>query len=960
LDSWTQGALVWWRRIFAIPKRAYTSLRQICQARKWFNADHIPLWRNLRAFEQERFAPLPLYTVKVPSNVDPEEGEEREQIDVPFHDLFDVLRRLVQFPGNLETMKSGAVHQDDFANQAYHGAIARESPLYTFPSFNGANGKEFFLNDDVNYVYDNEEFMGRVVAICAVDDGDAMYIELCKTKTIPQALADLRAEKKLMCRIRPYRSGTGDGVVLLDFDTQHCVLDLQSVHSKVHVAWPKPPASASASASAAVVAAVAVAAAAAAAAAAASGFRCTHGLVTTRRACDAQPTQQERPVDECPLLPVRAFALDPAALVDHEFLPTLRVFLIYYYDDFGTYNKVHHSSGGCYLTLGNLPYWQQVKLHNIIPLLVKPPNADKRACHAIFNAQAQELQRGVVINCGPVLGDIYFVGGVAIGRFDMPEGNDAAGVKRQNANCGCRRCYVVNGSLDKFDEECADRSYELDLRARTQADEAPSAAARDRVLKESGLHIRHSLFRDLAMDPYRQCPHDPFHMECMGLAKNATTDLCKVLRPEAITAINAKIERFQLPAHWQRRLPIWKLNSKNSSKAGSLKYTGGNLKRFMQLAGLVFKDNLRVASFKPSAITKFETRLGQDWLNMIVRSFVGLGKINRELFRWCHGDADTSAEHIRRVVIEGRKRFVNVWGPLTETGYSETPNVHAAVHYAETHIDFGGNRLANCERSETKHGPLRRVVHNTNHRNLEVDMMEWSRITNGIDFLSMGGGQHMLGHTRDPGPEFFEFLQDPVIRRMTCASTDNRTMYEGDEDDMPANENKVLVFDRCGTEFDVDTDFRTLMRECPTESVRGAATSVYPDLKVFSYKSIQLVKREAWRAKLYKGGFFSLKGSSRLGPVLYCRDLFEFRMVGSSVEQMALMECAEPTGTRCEVTGFPFFKLGGSSALVRAIDIDSPVHVVHACAEDCGGVCGEGEHDVEGNPLFLFNETFFK
>ena len=569
-----------------------------------------------------------------------------------------------------------------------------------------------------------------------------------------------------------------------------------------------------------------------------------------------------------------------------------------------------------------------------------------------------------------MIGDVYFVGGCAIGRFDLPEGNDAAGTKRHNANCGCRRCYHAKGSLDKFDEACtSDRSFHRDSNVRTEFAGGPVTARKEKFV-ELGLHERDTLFRGLAFDPYRQTPHDPFHCEFMGMAKKATTNLCKSLTKPAINAINSKLERVDVPSHWQRRLPAWKLNTAKSGTASSLKYTGGQLGKFMQLAGIVFKGTLRETSFKDLAAEDFQSRLGPDWVNVIVRSFVALGKLNAELFRSDHsGDVVTCAEFIGCVAVDSRKAFLKVWAPRVKKGYTETPSVHLAAHYSQTHTDYGGNRLANCERSETKHGPLRRVVNNTNHRQLEVDMLDWARIQHGIDFLGAGGAQH-LEDERPPETGFMEFLNDPVIYSMMRRNHDNSTLYEADDEDNPfvwgdtdnGPENAGIAnIDRTGTKIAVRDDLRALMRLRPT--LEAAADMTWPSLQVKSHTCMQLIGREAWRSKLYQGGFFSLKGALRGQSVFYCRELFVFSVNDTKLQDgnlrvpMVLMERAVPTGVYCETTGFPFVKLSKQLALVHIIDIASPLHVVHTCTGDCDG---QLEHDIESNPTFMLNATFFK
>ena len=151
-----------------------------------------------------------------------------------------------------------------------------------------------------------------------------------------------------------------------------------------------------------------------------SGFYCDKGI----HAGSSQTVP-------CPLDPIDAFGLKPQALT-HPVLPTLRLFILHYFDEFGTYNKVYHKCGGSYISLGNLPHSLQVKLHNLVPICIVPPNADKNDCHKIFLYQVNELENGVILDLGPILGKVWLVGGLGMTLSDMPEGNHAMGLKNQN------------------------------------------------------------------------------------------------------------------------------------------------------------------------------------------------------------------------------------------------------------------------------------------------------------------------------------------------------------------------------------------------------------------------------------------------------------------------------------------------------------------------------------------------
>jgi hypothetical protein len=994
LDSKTQGAMAWFRRVFGVSKRCYEMFRLIAR-QKWFLPEKIPAYRSLGVLEEDRFAPLPLWTMAVPSNKKPStnaEGKliEEPDVEVPFHSLFDVLRRLLQYPGNLETMKVGAIHQPKFSKEMWHGAIMRESPLYTFPAFCGSDQQEFLLNDDVYYTHDDELYMGRIVAICAIDDNDARYKELCQKMTLFEALNALRGEKTLMCRIRPYCEGEYAEEVQLDFDTEHMVLDLNSVMSKAVIVWPEGGRQSrntrhtgSTGTSETGI----------------RSYRCTHGRVTTRQACAVTPLPRVLPIDECPLLPVRAWALDPSSLRDHPTLPTLRLFLVYYYDDFGTYSKVYHQSGGCYLTLGNLPHWQQVKLHNIFPLFIKPPDASKEDVHEIFKQQVKELERGVVINLGPIIGDVYVVGGLGLCKTDMPEGQRLCGLKSQGADIHCRKCYKLKGLLNDFDQDAEDRTLHGDNEIRSREGVGGiTGGQHERMMYESGLHYRGPRFEGLACHPYNQTPQDPFHTEYMRIAKYATTNLNACLNENDVKELNEIIDTLQIPMHWGRNIPQWRANSGKSSEPGSLKWTGGQLGKFIQMSGLILKDFLHADRFKRSAVQKLSEQVGPNFIDDIIKSFVLLGRLNKEVFHPDYGYINSELDQevkLNKLVLESRTAFVNVWGHTSKHSFGKTPTVHAAVHYSDTLIDCGGIHLVNVERDETKHGPLRRIINNSNHRALELDMMKWNNAQSSIGFLGAGGGKHLY-MDRQPEKEFFEFLQTEVIVKLLKGSKTGRTKYETEDSDdeladragdvgtggiteqaescisgpLTGQEEPIVprYESKNSRDMSVSSELRALVENF---SVQNACDINVTDLRVESCQHITMIDREAWRGKLHKGQFFSFKRQMNdwpAGAIAYCHDVLVFHWVNDedleSDVALVLVRLAVPTTQQCDRTGFPYFELDSTpSALVRTIDLASPVHLVHMCDGDrCKALQAQGDtqkHDLASNPLFMFNPTCF-
>ena len=132
-------------------------------------------------------------------------------------------------------------------------------------------------------------------------------------------------------------------------------------------------------------------------------------------------------------------------------MPTMKVFLDMYIDDFGTFRNVYHSLGGVYLQLGNMPLTYRKRLKNhfligFIPFGAKLVDFIKPVIEDI-----KHLERGIVMKT--IHGEAWVIGGLGCVTADLPQGNDIAGIKHHNANQSCRAC---NASI----EDLTDQSYD--------------------------------------------------------------------------------------------------------------------------------------------------------------------------------------------------------------------------------------------------------------------------------------------------------------------------------------------------------------------------------------------------------------------------------------------------------------------------------------------------------------------
>lgn len=71
------------------------------------------------------------------------------------------------------------------------------------------------------------------------------------------------------------------------------------------------------------------------------------------------------------------------------------------------------------------------------------------------------LEHGIIMQMGNE--EVWVVGGLGCITADLPQGNDLAGVKRHNANHGCRTCFASSAELTdgKYDIIANDRFRQL-------------------------------------------------------------------------------------------------------------------------------------------------------------------------------------------------------------------------------------------------------------------------------------------------------------------------------------------------------------------------------------------------------------------------------------------------------------------------------------------------------------------
>src|SRR6185369_15789076 len=139
-----------------------------------------------------------------------------------------------------------------------------------------------------------------------------------------------------------------------------------------------------------------------------------------------------------------------------------------------------------------------------------------------------------------------------------------AGIKRHNAEYGCRTCKVPQNQLSdtNFDIFQNGRFHHLTSRIFDEIKSAQNIATKRNIAQEHGLCLNPNILDNLARDRHLQTPQDPFH--CLaGLARRLFDHLFNhELERSGLDAFHNAWITFGIPKSWKRiQSPITHLDS---------------------------------------------------------------------------------------------------------------------------------------------------------------------------------------------------------------------------------------------------------------------------------------------------------------------------------------------------------------------------------------------------------------
>jgi hypothetical protein len=257
-----------------------------------------------------------------------------------------------------------------------------------------------------------------------------------------------------------------------------------------------------------------------------------------------------RSVALCHKLPVE-YVIAPQ-LPPNQNIRHLKFFIDLYYDDFGAFNKAYHKLGGIYIQIGNMNRELRKKLRNHFLISFVPFGGEFNDVIEEFISDMKELQHGILMSTKNE--QVWISAGFGMATADLPQGNDLAGIKRHNAEYGCRTCKVSQSRLSdiNFDIFQNGRYHHLTNKIFNEIQTAKNITAKRNIAQKHGLCLTSNILDELFRDRHLQTPQDPFH--CLaGLARRLFDHLFKhELERSGLDALHNEWKNFEIPKNWKR------------------------------------------------------------------------------------------------------------------------------------------------------------------------------------------------------------------------------------------------------------------------------------------------------------------------------------------------------------------------------------------------------------------------
>ncbi|PKC65188.1 hypothetical protein RhiirA1_515098 [Rhizophagus irregularis] len=405
-----------------------------------------------------------------------------------------------------------------------------------------------------------------------------------------------------------------------------------------------------------------------------------------------------------------------------------KFFIDLYFDDFGAFNKAYHTLGGIYIQLGNMSRELRKKLRNHFLIGFVPFGGEFEDTIEEFISDMKELQNGIPMMIKDE--QVWISAGFGMGTADLPQGNDMAGIKRHNAEYGCRTCKVSQSQLSDADFDIFQngRYHHLTSRIYDEIKTARNSTTKKNIAQEYGLCLNPNILDDLARDHHLQTPQDPFH--CLaGLACRLLDHLFNhELERSGLDALHSTWLIFEMPRNWKRiQSPITHLDS----------YWMSDSLRLVMIMPFILSRCLNTTQLKQCFVitvkNNFELTNSRQVKAVIVKTWSLFARLCAKVFANVFHKSDYQA--LDQLVIKLTRILNKIYPDMITT----LPNIHVLRHLPLIAATYGTLQNVSVSLKEMMHGVYKRMIPHTNKKNVEFDLIKRDNILQGLRYVIDNG-----------------------------------------------------------------------------------------------------------------------------------------------------------------------------------------------------------------------------
>ncbi|KAL9036395.1 MAG: hypothetical protein Q9180_004325 [Flavoplaca navasiana] len=642
-------------------------------------------------------------------------------------------------------------------------------------------------------------------------------------------------------------------------------------------------------------------------------------------------------------------------------------------DGFGLYRNSYRSMMGVYLMLGSLSFSERMRRVNVFPLTLGPhgSNLDDVLDSLV---SLKELDKGIVLDLPQRTRVCVFP---LCMTGDMPAQNKNSGFKTQRATLGCRFCVIPKDLRDQLDYDVIQngRFHFKVLQQRDEMKAIRATARREAYATLWGLSTEEPALVRLfpALDIIRTRPSDPAHSEYAGLCKQLHQLLLDaILSPSAVELYAGVLRRWPFAPGFARvQSPIHHLKSYSLSEHA----------RWIVVVPALLRCWLRPQHLQPLYLNSMQEAVdarndGFTATNSIVRAFSYMARSTsllmtdrlterskllsivkrargefQMLLRVAAAAADTnprsrSATPVRTSKSKQKKgpsktppQVSQVDPAASQKGQEyendqKRPNVHIALHYEDTMVEYGMPSNVNVLIGEDKHRYFKKVVYQTNHVNVERLLLEHENLRQSVRLLLLDAWpdeEQVTAVMKDiyrKCPTLFESLvskseQDSLRSSLIGIDDDDEITLQSDPLHQHVTATGRLKPKYCREVLKVPTrandplttiEFKTQLRRAFTQDYRQPNV-IYLGPHGFQWcRKVGFTSGPSMRRYSFALGDFVLFQSSSIGRI---DGLLVVRLSNDTSPQLFLkLTIANPKGTLDPILEVPLYETSGHSTMV--------------------------------------------